>query len=83
MLTAEEARVKFVKGFKRIEWEKIRERNEALDCRVYARAAAYICGLDRFTEENWKALELENLSIPTQGKSRNQTKKKKRRESIW
>ena len=27
-------------GFAVIEWQKTRERNEALDCRVYARAAA-------------------------------------------
>lgn len=39
MLTAEKAVTKFVKGFRRIEWKKIRERNEALDCRVYALAA--------------------------------------------
>jgi phage terminase large subunit GpA-like protein len=26
-------------------WQKLRERNEALDCRVYARAAAWIDGM--------------------------------------
>ena len=25
-------------GFSKLEWQKMRERNEALDCRVYARA---------------------------------------------
>ena len=32
-------------------------RNEALDCRVYARAAASIYGIDRFTEKHWRELE--------------------------
>lgn len=35
MLTAEKAVAKYYKGFKKIEWKKIRERNEALDIRVY------------------------------------------------
>ena len=35
---------------------KLRERNEALDCWVYARAAAAIIGLDRYGEEHWTAL---------------------------
>jgi phage terminase large subunit GpA-like protein len=32
-------------------------RNEALDCRVYARAAASIYGMDRFAERQWRELE--------------------------
>ena len=40
-LTAEQAVTRVKKnGFAVIEWQKTRERNEALDCRVYARAAA-------------------------------------------
>jgi phage terminase large subunit GpA-like protein len=39
------------------EWQQLRARNEALDCRVYARAAAWELGLDRFTERAWKELE--------------------------
>lgn len=31
--------------------------NHALDCRVYARAAAAVVGLDRFTEADWRKLE--------------------------
>jgi phage terminase large subunit GpA-like protein len=33
------------------------QRNEALDCRVYARAAASIYGMDRFAERHWRELE--------------------------
>ena len=39
MLTAEKRVVKYFKGRPRREWVKIRQRNEALDCRVYATAA--------------------------------------------
>jgi phage terminase large subunit GpA-like protein len=35
----------------------LRERNEALDCRVYARAAAWIVGADRWTDTTWRNLE--------------------------
>ncbi len=44
-------------GFPVREWQKTRERNEALDCFVYARAAAAACGMDRFEERHWLELE--------------------------
>lgn len=56
-LTAEELSIKIVRGFKKYEWEKKRERNEALDCRVYGRAASSVCGIDRFKNEHWEKLE--------------------------
>lgn len=57
-LTAERlVTVKNRRGFPYREWRKQRERNEALDCRVYARAAAAAVGIDRFTEEVWQKLE--------------------------
>jgi len=49
--------IKTKRGFSRLEWQKLRERNEALDCRVYARAAAWIAGADRWTEAMWRGLE--------------------------
>ncbi|QLH39511.1 MAG: phage terminase large subunit family protein [Defluviicoccus sp.] len=51
--------VKTRRGFTRLEWQKLRERNEALDCRVYARAAAWIAGADRWHERKWRELELQ------------------------
>ena len=42
MLTAEKKVTKYFKGRPRMEWQKIRTRNEALDCRVYATAALAI-----------------------------------------
>ncbi len=49
--------VRTKRGFTRLEWQKLRERNEALDCRVYARAAAWIAGIDRFSERQWTEME--------------------------
>jgi hypothetical protein len=49
---------RIVKGFPRGSWEKEPgRRTEALDCRVYARAAAAIYGLDRFEERHWRRME--------------------------
>lgn len=57
-LTAEQVMIRRnPRGFTKQEWEKTRERNEALDCRVYARAASIIIGYDRFTEKNYLELE--------------------------
>ena len=50
-------------GFPVREWQKTRERNEALDCYVYARAAASAAGLDRFEERHWRELERQ-LGLP-------------------
>ncbi len=44
-------------GFSVREWQKIRERNEGLDCFIYARAAASNAGLDRFEERHWRERE--------------------------
>ncbi|GIX24894.1 MAG: hypothetical protein KatS3mg122_2125 [Caldimonas sp.] len=53
-------------GFPVREWQKVRERNEALDCYVYARAAAAAAGLDRFEERHWRELERQ-LGLPPPG----------------
>ncbi|MCI1193605.1 phage terminase large subunit family protein [Calidifontimicrobium sp. SYSU G02091] len=53
-------------GFAVREWQKMRERNEALDCYVYARAAASAAGLDRFEERHWRELERQ-LGLPPPG----------------
>ena len=57
-LTAERRIIRIVRGFPKAIWEKDPTRNnEALDCRVYARAAASIYGLDRMSEYKWRQLE--------------------------
>jgi phage terminase large subunit GpA-like protein len=64
-LTAEQlVTVKTRRGFSKLEWQKLRERNEALDLRVYARAAAWIAGADRWPEVRWADLEA-HLGVAT------------------
>ena len=72
-LTAEQlvSRVK-KNGNVEYEWIKTRERNEALDCRVYARAAASLYGIDRWNESHWDILRKnqgigdKNIEIKTE-----------------
>ncbi|MBV7529026.1 phage terminase large subunit family protein [Chitinophaga sp. sic0106] len=53
-LTAEEmVLVTNNRNFEGFEWVKKYKRNEPLDCRVYARAAASIVGVDRWSDERW------------------------------
>lgn len=98
-LTAEQVVAKIIKGYRKYYWEKTRERNEALDLRIYNRAAAAIVGMDRFTPEQWDALDItKNGAIKTSEKVENSTKTppksekkppnpqkntEKRRSSFW
>lgn len=56
-LTAEQLVTKVVRGYQKREWQKTRERNEALDCRIYARAASICFGIEQFSETKWRNLE--------------------------
>lgn len=60
-LTAEQLVSRRTKrGYVRLEWEVIPGRqNHALDARVYARAAAQVAGLDRFTDSDWTRREAQ------------------------
>ena len=44
-------------GFYKYEYKKIRDRNEVLDCTVYARAASLHLGLDYLTDLQWSKLK--------------------------
>ena len=74
-LTAEQLVTKMVRGYQKREWQKTRERNEALDCRVYARAASISFGIEQFTETKWR--NLEKALIPESKEKVNLTTKKK------
>lgn len=58
-LTAEQLVSKISKGYRVYEWQKVRERNEALDTAIYCRAAAAILGMDRMKPQHWDKLESE------------------------
>lgn len=64
--------VKDKRGFSRVEWQKLRDRNEALDCAVLARAALYVMGADRqgvpFWDRHESALSgVERAALPALG----------------
>jgi phage terminase large subunit GpA-like protein len=55
------------RGFSQMVWERIPGRqNHVLDIRVYARAAAFVLGLDRFRDRNWEEYE-RMLGVPAPG----------------
>jgi phage terminase large subunit GpA-like protein len=56
-LCSEQLVKKTVNGRTVYRWIKIHERNEPLDCRIYARAAAAMFGIDRFHPHDWDQLE--------------------------
>ena len=65
MLCAErrEAR-KDSKGYLRYSWVKTQPRNESFDCRVYARAAVHLVGVDRWTAEDWRQEHEQGYTPP-------------------
>lgn len=91
-LTAEKVVTRTNKrGYSVTEWVKSRERNEALDVRIYNRAVASLVGIDRFTENDWSRFE-RNMGVAKPIKKDNngrdtkkQTRKnrKRRRSSFW
>jgi phage terminase large subunit GpA-like protein len=80
MLTAEQIQTRLVKGFPVQEWVKKYDRNEALDCRVYARAAANVVGIDRL-----KADEIDKIAASYIAKTKPAASEKKKRggSSFW
>lgn len=51
-------------GFVKFVWKQLRERNEALDCRVYARAMTWLIGADRWSSDVWTKLENQTGAAP-------------------
>jgi phage terminase large subunit GpA-like protein len=64
-LTAEQLVIRAGRnGFRKMEWVKTRERNEALDCRVYARAATAAMGMDGWGDGRWDRMADGMASVP-------------------
>lgn len=85
-LTAEEVlSVTNKRGFDEFVWVKKYKRNEPLDTRVYARAAAAVVGIDRWTEERWqRESELyERVQMEKDGTLPQASIKKKRKSDFW
>lgn len=83
-LTAEELQFKMIKGHRKYEWVKKFERNEPLDCRVYARAAAAVVGIDRMKDETLDRMAGVVIKKTTDEPVKSQIKRKSRgRSTFW
>lgn len=92
-ITAEELVPVMHRGFRKYQWENTRKngRNEALDCRVYARAASYVLLLDKWSAENWQQVA-KDAGIGTRSQAAKssvdaplvvQPKKQRRSDDPW
>jgi phage terminase large subunit GpA-like protein len=80
-LTAEKLEYKMDKGYRKYVWVKKFDRNEPLDCRVYARAAAAQVGLDRLTDDQLKGMQqhaVRKAGDPAKAKT-----KKRKGSGFW
>lgn len=86
-LTSEKLVTRMIRGFPRHVWVRDPNlRNEALDCRVYARAAAAIVGMDRWKEKDWtrEASVRDSVQpLPEPAKPEARMPKPKRRSDFW
>lgn len=78
-ITAEEERIRYVKGFKKIEWFKKRPRNEPFDLRVYGTAALEMLSVDLNAQRRAALREKAKRDIqtlmPRSNKKQNRPKK--------
>lgn len=86
-LTAEKLVQRKKDGHTKYMWVKGPDRNEPLDCRIYARAASIMFGIDRFTPQDWNGLKGEDVhllkfktnEVDLEGTAKN----KKNKEVFW
>jgi len=79
-LTAEELQLKINnRGYRVYQWVKKYDRNEPIDCRVYARVAASVVGMDRYenNEPWWKSVS------PQERTERVEVKQPRRKDSSF
>lgn len=79
-LTAEKMQKKMIRGFAQWEWVKHFDRNEPLDCRVYARAAAALVGIDRWDDHHFDAFQTTYTGRPAQTRD---AEPAKRKSNFW
>jgi phage terminase large subunit GpA-like protein len=80
-LTAEKKVTQYKNGFPAPVWVKLRERNEALDCEVYALVAAYRSGMALI---NWDKLREKRVnSVQTKKVTRKKKRPVNKREPKW
>lgn len=86
-LTAEEAvQMTNKRNYESFVWIKKYKRNEPLDCRVYARAAAAAAGMDNWNDDRWAKEMGNNEGIPVpraQKPASDKPPKKNNSSSFW
>ena len=76
--------IKQLRGYPRRVWELIPgRRNEPLDCRVYARAAASVLGVDRWSDKGWDKLERHLGRTPAPQKPRGRQRQRGEAFGRW
>ena len=63
-ICAEQLVTRTVNGRRITKWEMLRDRNEALDCRIYARAAAASLRLETWPDQRWEQMQAELMRDP-------------------
>lgn len=71
------------KGFPVQAWVRHFKRNERLDCRVYARAAAFVLGIDRITDSDWDRLHNETKDLIPVEKPVEEQRKVRKSTGYW
>ena len=64
-------------------WIKRYERNEPLDCRIYARAAAIVVGLDRYKPEKIREIGMISETKVEIKKEKSTSSRNKKKSSFW
>lgn len=85
MLTAEQLQMLKNKKTGKVtyQWVKKFERNEALDVRCYARAAAYIIGIDRFKDSKFELVKSQTVAVVNSNETTAKKKPVKKQSDFW
>jgi phage terminase large subunit GpA-like protein len=85
-LTAEQLEMKLNnRGYRVYQWVKKYERNEPLDCRVYARAAASVVGIDRHENNSafWKSFQYQKVVTNDEASPVERKPNRRNRTDFW
>jgi phage terminase large subunit GpA-like protein len=90
-LTSEQLVLKVIGTRQKYVWEKYFDRNEPLDCRIYARCALSSVGVERWQERDWLAVQGQLDIVVMENKPKNEEKHdlanngtiKRKKSSYW
>lgn len=83
-LTAEQLMLeKNSRGYTVYRWVKKVERNEPLDCRIYARAASVIAGIDRWENHHYDAVIKQYITAAPKPKGGERPQRSRSESSFW